>query len=78
MYPPGRQNCKEDGSPRDVLGREVKYSCQQGGCTLKRKMGYKEFVIHMANDHGGLEQILMDHEDTRLHEVAPKLYMEKR
>ena len=48
----------EDGSPRDVLGREVKYQCDIKGCSQKRRMGYKVFVIHMSNDQGGLEEIM--------------------
>ena len=49
MYPPGKQNETEDGKPRDVLGREVKYSCQEKGCNLKRKMGYKVLDYLVGN-----------------------------
>merc|ERR1719228_81108 len=41
-YPPGDQNVDAEGKPRDILGRDMKYSCEVGGCTIKRKMGYKE------------------------------------
>ena len=78
LYPPGKQNMSSDGKPRDILGREVKYSCQEKGCSLKRKMGYKEFVIHMANDHGGLEKVLENHSDERVREISKKLKTKKR
>ena len=74
----GKQNSNEDGTPRDILGREVKYSCQEKGCTLRRKMGYKEFVIHMANDHGGLDEILKNHADEKVQEMAPKLVYKRK
>jgi len=78
MYPPGRQNVTEDGKPRDVLGKEVKYSCQEKGCKMKRKMGYKEFCIHMSNDHGGLEEVLTRYDSDKIREIAPKLNIERR
>ena len=37
-YLPGDQNSNEDGSARDVLGREVKYRCMEAGCTMKRQV----------------------------------------
>ena len=61
-YPPGHQNTTPEGAPKDAVGKEVKYSCQERGCTVKRKMGYKEFTIHMANEHLGLEELMkVDH-----------------
>ena len=36
-YLPGEQNSNEDGTAKDVLGREVKYRCMEAGCTLKRQ-----------------------------------------
>ena len=36
-YLPGDQNSNEDGTARDVLGKEVKYRCMEAGCTLKRQ-----------------------------------------
>ena len=38
-YLPGDQNSNEDGTARDVLGKEVKYRCMEAGCTLKRQVG---------------------------------------
>ena len=38
-YLPGEQNSNEDGTAKDVLGREVKYRCMEAGCTLKRQVG---------------------------------------
>ena len=40
---------------------------------MKRKMGYKEFTIHMANDHGGLEDVLLKYDDEKIRDIAPKL-----
>ena len=46
LYSPETENMLEDGSPRDHLGKEVKYDCREKGCnfTKKRNIGYKEFV----------------------------------
>ena len=44
-YLPGDQNCNEDGSARDVLGREVKYRCMEAGCTMKRQVGENKFIV---------------------------------
>ena len=63
----------EDGSPRDVPSREVKYQCDIKGCSQKRRMGYKEFVIHMSNDHGGLEEIMSEHEDEEFRKMILRL-----
>ena len=72
-YPPGEQNMDNEGNPRDILGRDIKYSCEVRGCTIKRKMGYKEFCIHMSNEHGGLCDILRETGRPELWEVADKL-----
>ena len=56
-----------------MLGREVKYQCDIKGCSQKRRMGYKEFVIHMANDHGGLEEIMSEHEDEEFRKMILRL-----
>ena len=37
-YLPGEQNSNEDGSARDMLGKEVKYRCVEEGCLLKRQV----------------------------------------
>ena len=36
---------------------QVKYTCSDDKCTVKKRMGYKEFCIHMASYHGGLEEV---------------------
>ena len=49
MYDPSEQNKNPDGSPRDILGREVKYNCNESACSnRKRRMGYKvtQMVSH--------------------------------
>ena len=56
-----------------MLGTDYKYSCKEVGCNNKRKMGYKEFVIHMANYHGGLEQVMQEDEREQLREMVRRL-----
>jgi len=72
-YLPGDQNSNEDGSARDVLGREVKYRCMENGCTMKRQVGYKELCIHMASDHGGLEEVMAKDEREEIRELVEKI-----
>ena len=72
-YLPGEQNSNEDGSARDVLGREVKYRCMEEGCTMKRQVGYKELCIHMASDHGGLEKVMAEDEREEVRDLIPKI-----
>jgi len=72
-YPPGDQNTDEDGNPKDILGRDVKYSCEASGCTVKRKMGYKEFCIHMSNEHRGILDLLREDGRPGLIAIADKL-----
>jgi len=72
-YLPGDQNSNEDGSARDVLGREVKYRCMEAGCTMKRQVGYKELCIHMASDHGGLEQVMARDEREGIRDLVEKI-----
>ena len=67
------ENMLEDGSPRDVKGVKMKYTCHMKGCSQKRKMGYMEYVIHMANDHGGLEEIMSEHEDEQFRKIILRL-----
>ena len=72
-YPPGEQNMDEEGNPRDILGRDIKYSCEVMGCTIKRKMGYKEFCIHMSNEHRGILEVLREDGRPELLEIADLL-----
>ena len=74
-YPPGLQNVLGDGRPDDFLGKVVKYSCEEKGCkaTEKRRFGYKEFTIHMAKDHGGLEEIMENHEDEEFRNIIMRI-----
>ena len=74
MYDPTDQNRNPDGSPQDHLGRTVKYNCHEPACSnKKRKMGYKEYAIHNANEHQGLEAVLEDHENERVRSLIPLL-----
>eukprot|EP00092_Neocalanus_flemingeri_P016646 GFUD01018009.1.p1 GENE.GFUD01018009.1~~GFUD01018009.1.p1 ORF type:complete len:580 (-),score=159.68 GFUD01018009.1:202-1941(-) len=72
-YPPGAQNTNEEGGPKDILGKEVKYSCQERNCTVKRKLGYKEFTIHMSNEHGGLEKVMKDDHREAIRNLAGRI-----
>ena len=77
IYPPGAHNTSGDGKPIDQLGREVKYSCHEKGCHKKRKMGYLEFAVHMANEHGGLDQIIKEDSRPEIRALADKLKFKK-
>jgi len=76
-YLPGEQNVKEDGTPRDMLGQEVRYRCIEEGCTMKRQVGYKELCIHMASDHGGLEEVMSNDERQEIRDLVPKMMKKK-
>lgn len=63
MYHPGKDNIREDGKPKEELGTEVKYKCDEKGCNLSKKMlGYKEYCIHSSTEHGGLLVVLQKDE----------------
>ena len=72
-YAPGEQNTSQEGKRRDILGRDIKYICQVSGCTIKRKMGYKEFCIQMSNEHMGLLEVLREDGRPELLTIADKL-----
>ena len=75
-YPPGDANQDSEGQVRDTMGAEMKYQCSSNSCSLSRKrkqMGYKEFCIHMSNEHGGLEEVLAEHSRPEVRVVAAKL-----
>jgi len=72
-YPPGEKNTNEQGKPIDELGKEMKYCCEERGCTVKRKMGYKEFAIHMSNEHGGLEEVIKKHTNSDIRALSEKI-----
>ena len=63
---PGEGNTAEDGSAVDEFGQinGVMYKCPVKGCWLQKKTGergkvcYKVYAIHMASQHGIVEQIL--------------------
>jgi len=73
LYPPGKHNTDTQGNPKDTLGVDVKYSCSDARCNNKRKMGYKEFTIHMANEHGGLETVMMEDEREEIRNLVEKI-----
>jgi len=73
MYPPGDKNTDSNGQPKDELGKEMKYQCEERGCTVKRKMGYKEFAIHMSNEHGGLEEVINEDSRPEIRALADKI-----
>ena len=73
-YKPNPRNLNEDGSLNDILGRIYKYTCEVCKPSKKpRQMGYKEFSTHMANHHGGLEEILSEHKDGKVRQLVSKL-----
>ena len=72
-YLPGEQNVKEDGTPKDMLGQQVRYRCIEDRCTMKRSVGYKELCIHMASDHGGLEEVMAKDERQEIRNLVPKI-----
>ena len=72
-FPPGPQNVNDEGQPRDILGTDIKYSCSQKGCSNKRRMGYKEFCIHQASDHGEIIKIMMEDSNEKIRKVARRL-----
>ena len=67
-YAPGEQNTGQEGKRRDI-----KYSCEVSGCTIKRKMGYKEFCIQMSNEHMGLLEVLRENGRPELLIIPDKL-----
>ena len=79
IYNPSDQDHEEnknpDGSPRDIMGREYGYKCfETAACSnRKRKMGYREWAIHQANEHKGLEKVLENHKDERVRKLIPRL-----
>ena len=75
QYPHG-QPPQEGGGPEDIMGSRngFKYSCKEKGCTNKRQMGYKEFVIHQAKDHNGLLKLIVDHENPAVIATVKRLF----
>ena len=73
-YKPDPRNLNEDGSLNDLLGKVYKYTCEVCPKSKKpRQRGYKEYTTHQANNHGGLEEILMEHKDEKLRQLVSKL-----
>jgi len=72
MYSPGKANRDEDGKVIDIMGRRVKYTCNEK-CSLKREMGYKELCIHMSNEHGGLEAVMSNDPRPEIQEILEKI-----
>jgi len=80
-YPPGESNRDKEGQVKDTMGAEMKYQCSSNGCSLSRKrkpMGYKEHCIHMSNEHGGLEEVLLEHSRPEVRAVGAKLLATKQ
>ena len=40
-------------------------------------MGYKELCIHMASDHGGLEEVMSKDERHEIRNLVPKIKKKK-
>ena len=73
MYPPGNKNEDKEGKPLDLLGQKVKYKCGMMGCSMKRKMGYKEYCVHNASEHGGVLTVMTNNDNQDIKKVAKKL-----
>ena len=67
------KNIGEDGKPKDVIGTIYKYTCKEKKCTLKRKIGFKEYCIHTANEHGIVIQVMLKSEREELRKVGLRL-----
>ena len=73
MYPPGEKNSDEKGNPVDVLGTNTKYDCTVSGCSIKRKMGYKAWAVHMAHEHGGVLTVMSNDSNDAIKAVGRRL-----
>ena len=81
VYPrfisPGQGNTADDGSVIDETGATngASYRCRVIDCWLQKKTGdaalkgYKDYAIHMATDHGVLEQIIAQDGRQQLKEI---------
>ena len=50
-----------EGEPGDLEGKEFRYACCETEACIKRfktGAGYKDFVIHMAASHDGLDRVM--------------------
>ena len=80
LYSPGERNIDSEGQPKEVLGATVKYTCDYEQCgqgragTVKRQMGYKEFCIHMAAEHGGLREVMEQDEREEVRRLVEKMF----
>jgi len=73
MYAPGPDNSDEEGNPVDVLGTTTKYSCPKSGCSIKRRMGYKAYCVHMAHEHGGVLTVMANDDNIAVRQVGKRL-----
>ena len=59
------------------MQRATRSACElsspEVGSSKKRKLGYKEYLIHQLTDHQGLEQLFEASDDPKLREMAPLL-----
>ena len=73
-YPLEPDNKDTNGKPIDHLGRDFKYTCEEKKCNnRRRKMGYKEWCIHRASDHGGLIEIMSHDDNEAIRNVGKRL-----
>ena len=72
-FPLDEQNRTEDGKAKDALGTRFTYTCPEKKCNMKRKMGYKEFCIHTANEHGVVVQIMLDSDNEEIRNIGRRL-----
>ena len=63
----------DTGRPEDEVGRELKYTCEEIRCSMRKMVGYKEFVIHKSTNHGKLDEALSRYENEPLKILRDKL-----
>ena len=77
LVPPSQEDL-EPGKllPNDLLGKQFKYSCDLQPCT-KRKLGYKEMVLHLATQHKLLKEVMQKDKRPGIAAVLKALYPEE-
>ena len=59
--------------PRDLVGKKFQYTCHLQPCTTRRQ-GYKDMVLHMANQHNKLKEVMLEDMRPEVAEVVKHLF----
>ena len=59
--------------PRDLVGKKFQYTCHLQPCTTRRQ-GYKDMVLHMANQHNKLKEVMLEDRRPEVAEVVNYLF----